>query len=86
MIINKPPHAIVLDLFMPEMDGFAILENLRTNSNLENIPVILISGTELTSDQQFKLKSFGNKLLQLGSLEEDELLNTLEYALNQVNH
>jgi len=86
MIIKKPPHAIVLDLFMPEMDGFAILENLRTNSNLENIPVILISGTELTSDQQFKLKSFGNKLLQLGSLEEDELLNTLEYALNQVNH
>jgi PAS domain S-box-containing protein len=86
IIIKKTPHAIVLDLFKPEMDGFAILENLRTDSRLKNIPVIAISGTDLTPEQQSKLKNFGKGLTQIGSLDEDDLLKTLENALKRVNH
>ena len=85
MIISKPPNAIVLDLFMPEMDGFAILENLRTN-NLQDIPVIVISGNELTLEQQSKLMDFGHRLLQIDTLEEGDLLKALGNVLNQVKN
>jgi CheY-like chemotaxis protein len=71
---------------MPEMDGFAILENLRTNIKLRDIPVVVISGTELTSEQQAQLRSFGKRLLQKSTLKEDDLLKTLGNALKRVKH
>ena len=84
MITSRPPHAIVLDLFMPEMDGFAILENLRTSNNLRDIPIVVVSDAELTSEQTAQLGSFGQRLLQKGSLKEADLLKTLGNALSRV--
>ncbi|GAB4418363.1 MAG: hypothetical protein Kow002_05240 [Anaerolineales bacterium] len=84
MIKSKPPHAIVLDLFMPEMDGFAILENLRADSKLRDIPVLVVSGAELTPEQKAQLYTLGQRLLQKGSLEADELLRVLGNALKRV--
>ena len=48
-INQKIPHAIILDLFMPEMDGFTILEKLRENSILRDVPVLVVSGGGLTN-------------------------------------
>ena len=43
-INEKAPHAIILDIFMPDMDGFTILENLRHHPMLRDIPVLVVSG------------------------------------------
>ena len=83
-IKSKSPHAIVLDLFMPEMDGFTILEQLRKDENLRDIPVIVITGADLTSEQQKQLESLGQRLLQKSSLREKDLISIIENTLQRV--
>jgi PAS domain S-box-containing protein len=83
-INRKPPHAIILDLFMPEMDGFTILEKLRENSILRDIPVLVVSGGGLTSEQQQQLNDFGQRLITKGSLNEGQLIEIIENALKRL--
>lgn len=81
---KTPPHAVILDLFMPDMDGFRILENLRADENLRDIPVIVISGVDLTPEQHKQLTDFGQHLLAKGSINEKELFMTIQRSLQRV--
>jgi len=83
-ILAQPPHAVILDLFMPEMDGFTILEKMREDPKLRDIPVVVVSGVDLSAEQQQQLKEFGQRLLSKGALNESDLLNTIERALKRV--
>ncbi len=82
---GNPPHAVIMDLFMPDMDGFKILENMRANESLRDIPVIVISGMDVTVEQKEELNKFGQRLLSKGSFNEKELLTTIQRALERVN-
>jgi len=81
LITAKPPDAILLDLFMPDMDGFAVLQQLRTNSLWNRIPVIILTGADLTAEQQKQLNEFGKDMLSKSSLRESDLLSMLEETL-----
>jgi CheY-like chemotaxis protein len=81
---SQAPHAVVLDLFMPEMDGFAILEQLRNDDKLRNLPAIVITGADLSGEQQKHLDQLGQRLLQKSSLKEQDLISTIESALQRV--
>ena len=83
-INRKLPDAIILDLFMPEMDGFAILEKLRENPVLRDIPVLVVSGGGLTSAQEQQLSDFGQRLINKSSLNEGQLIETIENALKRL--
>lgn len=50
------PDAIVLDISMPEMDGFVFLERLRKNPDTQDIPVVLLSGKVRWIDPQILRK------------------------------
>ncbi len=80
----KPPQAIILDIFMPEMDGFMILEKLRENPLLRDIPVLVVSGGGLTNEQHQQLANLGQRLITKGSLKEDELIASIETALKRI--
>ncbi len=83
LIQNSRPDAIILDLFMPDLNGFLILENLRTNPVLRHIPVIILTGADLTAEQHQQLTDFGQDVLSKGFLREKELLVLLEEALRK---
>jgi CheY-like chemotaxis protein len=70
---------------MPEMDGFAILEKLRESSLLRDIPVLVVSGGGLTNEQHQVLSDFGQRLITKGSLNEQQLLESLENALKRLD-
>jgi CheY-like chemotaxis protein len=80
----KHPQAIILDIFMPEMDGFTILEKLRESPTLRDIPVLVVSGGGLTNEQHQQLADYGQRLITKGSLKEDELLASIETALQRI--
>jgi PAS domain S-box-containing protein len=82
-IATKVPDAIILDVFMPEIDGFTILEKLNENPSLRNIPVLVVSGGGLTNEQLSQLKEFGKRLLTKASFREGELITTIEQALSR---
>jgi signal transduction histidine kinase/CheY-like chemotaxis protein len=83
-IQNHKPDAVILDLFMPDMDGFTLISHLRADPNLRDIPVIVLTGADLTTEQHQKLAEFGQQLLSKGYLRENELLNTLEESLRKL--
>jgi CheY-like chemotaxis protein len=82
---NNQPDIIILDLFMPDMDGFTLLNKLQANPILRNVPVIVLSGADLTPEHYRQLEEFGQQLLTKGLLKENELLNTLESILNKLH-
>ncbi|MBK8783984.1 MAG: PAS domain S-box protein [Anaerolineales bacterium] len=81
---GNPPHAIILDLFMPEMNGFQILEKLQADKNLRDIPTIVISGMDLSDEQKKQLTDFGQSVLTKGAFSEKELLTSIQRSLERI--
>jgi signal transduction histidine kinase/CheY-like chemotaxis protein len=77
------PDAIILDLFMPDLNGFEILERLRIDPDLRHIPVIVLTGADLTPEQHQQLTEFGQGVIGKGYLREKELLVVLEETLRK---
>jgi CheY-like chemotaxis protein len=69
---------------MPEMNGFQILENMQAEKKLRDIPVIVISGMDLSAEQKVQLSEFGQRILSKGSFSEKELLTSLGRALEKI--
>jgi signal transduction histidine kinase/CheY-like chemotaxis protein len=67
------PDLILLDLMMPEMDGFEFVEALRSNPAWASIPVVVVTARELSSDERGRLESHVRKVLQKGALSRDAL-------------
>jgi PAS domain S-box-containing protein len=84
MLNTNAPDAIILDIFMPEMDGFTILEKLREDPLLRHIPVLVVSGGGLTNEQLKQLNDFGQRLITKASLKEGELISSIEEALARI--
>jgi CheY-like chemotaxis protein len=69
------PDGIILDLMMPEMDGFQLLELINELREIQNIPVLILTAKNLTAED-LKLLSDRNiqQLIQKGDINRDELL------------
>ena len=78
------PQAIILDLFMPEMDGFEILEKMQSNRRLRDIPTIIISGMDVTPEQKGMMKEMGQRILTKGAFTEKELLTSIQRSLERI--
>ncbi len=78
------PHIIVLDLMMPEMDGFAVLEAVKKDEATRAIPIIVVTAKELTEEDRALLNHNVAALIQKGLLDKDELLADVAAALRRV--
>lgn len=81
---ENPPQAVILDLFMPDMDGFQILERMQSDRRIRDIPTIIISGLDVTPEQKNQLKEYGQRLLTKGSFNEKELLTSIQRSLERM--
>ncbi|MBI9048391.1 MAG: response regulator [Anaerolineaceae bacterium] len=84
IILDDQPDLLVLDLFLPDLSGFAILERIRSDETLFKIPIILLSSADLTADQYAQLREFNDMLLSKSFLSEKTLLHKLEETLSLV--
>ena len=84
MVHTIQPDAVILDLFMPDMDGFTLLGNLRSNQYFADLPVIVLTGADLSPEQHSKMTRLGQHMLTKGMLNEQELLTTLEMSLRNL--
>jgi signal transduction histidine kinase/DNA-binding response OmpR family regulator len=69
------PELIVLDLMMPEMDGFEFLYELRKNEAWRDIPVVVVTAKELTEEDRRRLSGNVEQVLQKGAYTREELLS-----------
>ncbi len=81
LIAEEQPDLIILDLMMPEMDGFAVLDALKSPQETASIPVIVSTAKELTPDEKNKLKGQIQALLQKGDFMSDEFVKEVNSLL-----
>ena len=60
------PDVILLDLYMPNMDGFAMLEGLRAEPTLQHIPVIIVTAADLAPEKRAQLMLEASAVIQKG--------------------
>jgi threonine synthase len=74
LVTKERPDLVILDLMMPGMDGFSVLEALKANPATAQIPVIVSTAKELTQDEKNRLKGQIQVLMQKGDFMSDEFL------------
>jgi len=72
---------IVLDLMMPEMNGFDFLDALRGNPEWRGIPVLVLTAMELSIEDRRRLSGEVERILQKGASARDQLLEEVGRVL-----
>ena len=80
-VAAQVPGVILLDLMMPEMDGFAFMEELRRRPDCRNVPVIVVTAKDLTDEDRRRLNGHVIRILQKGGYSTQELLTEIQNAL-----
>jgi len=75
------PCLILLDLMMPEMDGFEFLEEMRRQEAWRHIPVVVVTSKDLTETDRQRLSGQVDKVLQKGAYRAEDLLGVVRRAL-----
>lgn len=77
MAADARPAAIVLDLAMPGLDGFGVIERLSANDALVGVPVIIVSGCEISLSQHRTLAAAGHRFFTKGASTPREIAQSL---------
>jgi DNA-binding NarL/FixJ family response regulator len=81
---KETPDLIICDVMMPEMNGYAFVEEIRRNPVLEWLPVIFLSAKGQTQDRIKGLKT-GADVYLIKPFEPEELVAQVQSTLNQAN-
>ncbi len=82
MMRKNPPDLVLLDLMMPELDGFAVLKTMRKEESLRHIPVIVLTAQILTAEEMKHLHQGVATILKKGVFTVEETLNHIQEALS----
>ena len=77
MASKERPSAIVLDLLMPGLSGFQVIDRLSSNEELAKIPLIVVSGCEISLPEHRRLEAAGHKFFAKGSATPREIAQSL---------
>ncbi|MCP4540047.1 MAG: response regulator [Chloroflexi bacterium] len=83
MISQQRPDVILLDLMMPRLDGFGVIERLRQDPQNSTIPVIAFTSKTLSRKEHMLLKQRASTTIQKQDLEREDLVQELQHALSK---
>ncbi len=72
--VNEHPDALILDLMMPGTSGFDVIRALKRNPDSVDIPIIVCTAKDLTSEEKEMLNSNVSYIMQKGDLSRDKLI------------
>jgi signal transduction histidine kinase/DNA-binding response OmpR family regulator len=73
-LAEQTPTVIVLDLLMPELDGFNFIREVRNTPAWRDIPVVVITAKDVSEDDRHRLNGYVKKILHKGAYKRNELL------------
>jgi CheY-like chemotaxis protein len=78
---KNAPDLILLDLMMPEMDGFDFVSELRKMEGGRNIPVVVVTAKDLTMEDRSRLEGQVRRIFQKGGFSREELMREIKLLL-----
>lgn len=81
---QKTPDLILLDLVMPEMDGFEFIVNLKKNPDWANIPVVVMTAKEMSSEEEKELGESVRYIFNKGMYNFHELFDEVSVLLRKM--
>ena len=77
-IENQIPDGMILDLMMPDVDGFEVLKRIRENDRTDHLPVIILTAKYVTKEELAFLKHNGiQQLIRKGDINKEQLLEAV---------
>lgn len=83
LLQKERPALIITDILMPKLDGFALVQRLRTNPKTRDIPVIFLSATYVTPEDKAFAMSLGAARFLEKPIDTEEFLLTIAELLTQ---
>ncbi|HBX23235.1 MAG TPA: hypothetical protein DEF34_06360 [Desulfotomaculum sp.] len=74
---------IILDLMMPEINGFAVAKTIKEDPQLKNLPVIIITAKVLTAEDYKRLQGLVESIREKGNYGQDSLLSEVSRVLHR---
>lgn len=84
--IEANPDLILLDLMMPDVSGFDVVDRLRAQPATSDTPIIIVTAKELTAEDKARLNGHVTALLQKGAFAAVDLVSWLNKILAQSRH
>lgn len=78
---HAAPDLVILDLMMPNMDGFAFIDALRQRPELNQLPVLVLTAKTLTDEDRQRLSLRAEHIIERNGLSEDMLVDRLHEQL-----
>jgi CheY-like chemotaxis protein/signal transduction histidine kinase len=81
---ERPYDCVVLDLLLPDMSGFEVLEHIRTDPVLSEVPVVVFTGRELSVQEDAQLHTIARSIVVKGVESPERLLDETALFLHRV--
>lgn len=75
------PDILLLDIIMPRLDGFGVIENLRAHPQTRDLPIIVISAKDLSADESARLKETVAVVMKKQAFQGEKLVDEINHAL-----
>ena len=83
-LAEQQPDVILLDLLMPEMDGFDFIVELQQHEEWNRIPVIVITAKHLEAEDHQRLNGYVTSVIEKNVYQEQELLEIIMQQLGSI--
>jgi len=84
LLRQDPCDCVVLDLRLPDMSGFEVLEELRADARLSDVPVVVFTGRELSAEEDATLHTMARSIVVKGVESPERLLDETALFLHRV--
>lgn len=84
-VAQAKPQLILLDLMMPEMDGFEFVTELRKREEWRSIPIVVVTAKNITEEDRLRLNGYVKKIVQKGDLHREALLQEVRHLIASSN-
>ncbi len=80
LIREQQPSAVLLDLLMPGMDGFEVVEALRSDPDTKSVPVVILTSKSMTPEDKERLRGRSTYVARKAEFELSGLAGLLRWA------
>jgi hypothetical protein len=84
LLREQPCDCVVLDLRLPDMSGFEVLESIRADEAIADIPVVVFTGRELSPEEDVELHAIARSIVVKGVESPERLLDETALFLHRV--